>query len=403
MNVLSVLLGILAALLLLPCCVLGVQVLASLFPAKRSARTPKTFNSPPNVRLLMPAHNEATGIAQTLQALLPQLSARSRLLVVADNCSDATAAIVRDYGRTCEFISVVERHNVEFRGKGYALDHGVRQMAGHPPEVVLVVDADCQLSANAIDSLVRLCVASNRPVQALYLMRSPTDAGIKLKLAEFAWLVKNQVRALGFHRLGLPCQLMGTGMAFTWQQISRANLSTGHIVEDMQLGIDLALLGMPPLFCPDALVTSEFPSTSEGIATQRTRWEHGHLGVIVSQVPLLLWRGIGRCNGAVFAMALDLCVPPLALLTLLIGITLMSSLVLVWMGGSVVPGLLSAAACAVVGMAVMGAWHGFGRSVISLQQLSQVPLYVLKKIPLYFYFLVKRQSSWVRSKRDGEQ
>jgi len=234
-------------------------------------------------------------------------------------------------------------------------------------------------------------------------MRSPKEAGIKLRLAEFAWLVKNQVRPLGFQRLGLPCQLMGTGMAFTWQQISRANLSTGHIVEDMQLGVDLALAGTPPLFCSDALVTSEFPSTAVGLATQRTRWEHGHLGVIVAQVPLLLWRGICRSNGALFAMALDLCVPPLALLTLLIGVTFAISLVLAWVGGSVVPSLLSVTAFVVVGMAVMGAWYGFGRGVISLWQLCQVPLYVLKKIPLYFYFLIKRQSSWVRSNRDGEQ
>lgn len=403
MTVPSVLLGLLAALLLLPSFVLGVQVLAALLPAKRFKGTAEAFNIPPDICLLMPAHNEATGIAKVLQALLPQLNARSRLLVVADNCTDTTAAIVRGFGKICEFIAVVERHNVQFRGKGYALDHGVRQMAINPPEVVVVVDADCELSPNTINALAQLCVASNRPVQALYLMRSPKEAGIELRLAEFAWLVKNQVRALGFQRLGLPCQLMGTGMAFTWHQISRANLRTGHIVEDMQLGVDLALAGTPPLFCPDALVTSEFPGTAEGLASQRTRWEHGHLGVIVAQTPLLLWRSIRSCNGALFAMALDLCVPPLALLTLLIGVTCATSLVLALVGGSVVPSLLSATACVVVGMAVMGAWYGFGRGVISLWQLCKVPLYVLKKVPIYFYFLIKRQSSWVRSKRDGEQ
>jgi hypothetical protein len=167
--------------------------------------------------------------------------------------------------------------------------------------------------------------------------------------------------------------------------------------------VDLALAGTPPLFCPDTLVKSEFPNTAEGLATQRTRWEHGHLGVIVAQVPLLLWQGVSRRNGALFAMALDLCVPPLALLTLLVGATFVACLGLAWVGGSAVPALLSGAACAMVGMAVMGAWFGFGQAVISAWQLFQVPLYVLKKVPLYFYFLVKRQSSWVRSKRDGEQ
>lgn len=406
MTVLSIALTILAAVLLVPCGVLLVQVLAALVPAKKNSieQNPRTtLHGLPDVCLLMPAHNEATGIAAVLQSLVPQLGHGSRLLVVADNCTDTTAAIVRGFATTCEFVEVIERHNLQFRGKGYALDHGVRHLQINPPEVVVVVDADCELAPESIDAVAQLCVASRRPVQALYLMRSPPDAGVKVRLAEFAWLVKNKARALGFQRLGLPCQLMGTGMAFTWQHISQAKLNTGHIVEDMQLGVDLALAGTPPLFCPDALVTSVFPATAEGLATQRTRWEHGHLGVILSQVPVLFWRGASRGNWALFAMAVDLCVPPLALLTLLAGAMLTASLVLVWTGGSALPGILSVAACAMLGLAVIGAWYGFGRAVISLWQLCQVPLYVVKKIPLYFYFLVRRQSSWVRSKRDGEQ
>ena len=406
MTVLSVMLSMLAALLLLPCGVLVVQVIAALLPARRSYRVQNAgggFSDSPDVCLLMPAHNEATGVASVLQALLQQLGPRTRLLVVADNCTDATAAIVGKFAATCEFVEVIERHNTQLRGKGYALDHGIRHLEASPPEVVVVVDADCEVAPGAIDSLAQRCVASNRPVQALYLMLSPQGAGIKVKLAEFAWLVKNHVRALGFQRIGLPCQLMGTGMAFLLQHINQAKLNTGHIVEDMQLGIDLAQAGTPPLFCPDALVTSVFPATAQGLDTQRTRWEHGHLGVIVTQVPLLLWRGISRRDWALLAMALDLCVPPLALLTLLTGASLAAGVALAWAGGSWVPGVLSVAAGAMLGVAVGGAWVGFGQGVISFWQLCKVPAYVLAKLPLYFYFLVKRQSSWVRSKRDGEQ
>ncbi len=406
MSLLSVMLSLLAALLLLPCGVLVVQVIAALLPAPWGSRKQHPgggFSGSPDVCLLMPAHNEATGIASVLQALLQQLGPRTRLLVVADNCTDATAAIVREFTKACEFVEVVERHNTQLRGKGYALDHGIRHLEAHPPEVMVVVDADCEVAPGSIDSLAQRCVASRRPVQALDLMLSPKGAGIKVKLAEFAWLVKNHVRPLGFQRIGLPCQLMGTGMAFLWQHINQAKLNTGHIVEDMQLGIDLAQVGAPPLFCPDALVTSVFPATVQGLDTQRTRWEHGHLGVIVTQVPLLLWRGISRRNWALFAMALDLCVPPLALLTLLTGAFLAAGAALAWAGGSWVPGFLSATAGVMLGVAVLGAWAGFGQGVISFWQLCKVPAYVLAKLPLYFYFLVKRQSSWVRSKRDGEQ
>jgi hypothetical protein len=72
-----------------------------------------------------------------------------------------------------------------------------------------------------------------RPVQALYLMMAPADSQINYKVAEFAWRVKNWLRPLGLRALGLPCQLMGTGMAFPWEVIRRADLASASLVEDL--------------------------------------------------------------------------------------------------------------------------------------------------------------------------
>jgi cellulose synthase/poly-beta-1,6-N-acetylglucosamine synthase-like glycosyltransferase len=397
--ILEYLLSAVAVVLLVPCLVLLVQVLAALLPPQvKPALLPGVKDQPLSVCLLMPAHNEAAGIVPVLQALLPQLNLQTRLLVVADNCTDTTADLVRAAaGTTGGRVQVVERHNTTLRGKGYALDHGVQHLRGNPPDVVLVVDADCTVQPGSIATLAQQCVASQRPTQSLYLMQSPSGASVKTRLAEFAWLVKNKVRALGYHRLGLPCQLMGTGMAFTWGQISTAKLDTGHIAEDMQLGVELARAGTPPMFCPGALVTSFFPTAAEGLQTQRTRWEHGHLGVIVSELPRLLLQALATGNGQLLALAFDLCVPPLALLTLLVGGLVLASAAL-----GPLPLILSTLAFLALGLAVLLAWWQFGRGVISFRQLCGVPLYVLAKIPLYFYFLVKRQASWVRSKREGE-
>ena len=52
--------------------------------------------------------------------------------------------------------------------------------------------------------------------------------------------MKNWVRPLGLSNLNLPCQLMGTGMAFPWELIRSANLASGSIVEDTKLGLELA-------------------------------------------------------------------------------------------------------------------------------------------------------------------
>jgi cellulose synthase/poly-beta-1,6-N-acetylglucosamine synthase-like glycosyltransferase len=379
--------------LMVPVLVLLLQVLAGRRPG-----TPAGLGEAKRARVavLIPAHNEAAGIAAALATVLPQLRAGDRALVVADNCSDDTAAVAAACGA-----QVTVRTDAQRRGKGYALDHGMRQLAAAPPDVVLIVDADCRVEAGCIDRLAAECAASGRPVQALYLMRSPPGAGLKTRVAEFAWAVRNEARPLGCARLGWPCQLMGTGMAFPWALIATAPLASGHIVEDMQLGLDLAAAGAPPRFCHAARVTSVFPESAEGTVAQRTRWEHGHLSMIASRGLPLLLRGIVRGRPALIAMALDLCVPPLASLVLMILITTLCAAALLAAGGTPWPLALCVLMLALVTLAIAVAWHHVARHIISLRELLSVPGYVLAKIPIYAKLFTARQMEWVRTKRDG--
>ncbi|MGE5490475.1 MAG: glycosyltransferase family 2 protein [Actinomycetota bacterium] len=384
--------AVIALLLAVPALVLAGQVAAAVFLRPRWA---PTAPERPRLAVLVPAHDEAAGIAATLDNLRPQLAPGDRLLVVADNCTDATAAVARARGA-----EVVERHDPQHRGKGYALDFGIRHLEADPPEAVVIVDADCALAPGSLDILARRCVAVGRPVQAMDLMHAPAGAGLKTRLAEFACLVKNQVRPLGFYRLGLPCQLMGTGMAFPWPVIAGVSLATGHIAEDMKLGLDLARTGAPPMFCPEALVTSALPSAASGLATQRARWEHGHLGIIAAELPALLGKALRKRDGILLALALDLSVPPLALLCLLLpAVAGMAALLLV-LGGPALPLVIALGAAALTAVAILAAWREFGRRVISFGDLVAALGYALWKLPLYLKFFVGRQVEWVRTRRD---
>jgi len=382
----------LLAVILLPVLILFIQILLACLPVRS---LPQAQGARPRVAVLVPAHNEASVIEATLRTLKPQLLEGDRLLVVADNCSDNTPALARLAGA-----EVVERHDDARRGKGYALDHGVRHLASAAPDVLIIVDADCQVSEGFVERLAICCIDSGRPVQALDLMRAPAGSGLKVQLAEFAWCVKNRARPQGWARLGLPCQLMGTGMAFAWRDLPLIDLASGHIVEDLKMGLDFCRSGKPPLFCPDALVTSYFPRSEEGLATQRTRWEHGHLGVILGDAPTLLVEAIRKGNGSLLAMTLDLLVPPLALLTLaLIAAFGLSWLVFV-LTGAWAPALMASVGVTLLGTTILLAWSQFGREIISFSALMYAPFYALKKIPLYVGFLFKRQVERVRSKRD---
>jgi len=393
-SVLAGLLGLLTAIALVPVAVLSLQVLLACLPAR--AR-PQGIGARPRVAVLVPAHDEASIIRATLASITPQLQDDDRLLVVADNCSDDTAQLAREAGA-----EVVERHDAGLRGKGYALDFGVRHLARQPPDVVIVVDADCQVGEGAIDCLARRCHEVARPVQSLYLMRAPTGAGLKVQIAEFAWRVKNLVRPRGWSRLGLPCQLMGAGMAFGWRDLSLIDLANGHLVEDVKLGLDLCQRGKPPVFCPEALVTSQFPLSQQGLNSQRTRWEHGHLGLMLADAPKRALAALTQRNGSLAALTLDLLVPPLALLVLaLLGLNLVTWLAYL-LFGIATPAWVALAGLALLGLAVVLAWARFCRELIPFSVLLYAPFYAARKIPLYLSFLIKRQVEWVRSKRDDD-
>jgi cellulose synthase/poly-beta-1,6-N-acetylglucosamine synthase-like glycosyltransferase len=392
---LAALLGLALAVLAVPVLVLTVQVAAACWP-RRGADTGGANSARPAVAVLVPAHDERLGIAATVRSIRAQLRPGDRLLVVADNCSDDSAALA-----CAEGAEVVERTHATDRGKGYALQFGLDHLRAAPPAVLVVVDADCDLAAGSLDRLAAACAQHGSPVQALDLMVCGAERGLGRRVAEFAWRVKNWVRPRGAARLGLPCPLMGTGMAFPWPLIAGARLANGNLVEDMLLGIELARAGQPPRFCEAARVTSRFPDSARAGAAQRTRWEHGHLGLIGQQVPALMAAAWRARDGRLAAMALDLAVPPLALLALLMAGSWALGLLLAVLGGPVWPVLAASVLLTLLVAAVLAAWAGWGRGLLSARDLFGLPVYAAGKLGLYLRFWsARRQKDWVRTDRE---
>lgn len=392
-NVAAVVLAVTVA---VPISTLLLEVLAACMPSNRAAGLAGS-DVRASIAVLVPAHNESAGLRPTLVEIGSQLRNGDRLLVVADNCTDDTAKVATAAGA-----EVIERHDALRVGKGFALDAGVRHLALDPPDVVIIVDADCRLAAGVIERLAMTCGASGRPVQALYLMTSPDRTSLNYSVAEFAWRLKNWMRPLGLARLGLPCQLMGTGMAFPWPVIRDTDLATGHIVEDMRLGIELAAERHPPLFCPDAVVRSEFPVSASGVSTQRQRWEYGHLQMIREAGLPLFWRALRKGNLGLAALAIDVCVPPLALLVLLATAILSVSAVATLLTGALLPLAFTAAVYAGLVFAVAVAWTRYGRDVLPLSSAVRILPYLGGKLLLYLRLARTGPNvRWIRTDRSG--
>jgi cellulose synthase/poly-beta-1,6-N-acetylglucosamine synthase-like glycosyltransferase len=375
--------------------VLLVEIAAAVFLPAFDSEIRSRPGARGRVAVLVPAHNESTGLLPTLQDIKCQLRNDDRLLVVADNCSDDTAAVAAKAGA-----EVIERIDPTRIGKGYALDWGVRHLKKNKPHVVIMVDADCRLADGVIDRLAETCTSTDRPVQALYLMTAPENAPIASQVSEFAWRVKNWVRPLGLSRLNQPCQLVGTGMAFPWHVIRSADLASGWIVEDLKLGLDLAAAGYPPLFCPSARVTSAFASSAAGGHTQRKRWEHGHLATIARAAPRLMCLAVIRRDPGLLALALDLAIPPLSLLALLLILTFsVTGFAAAW-GLSTMPLILSTAGLLGLTTAMLLAWTKYGRDVLPLNATLSIPGYVFSKLGLYRGILFGRMApQWTRTDR----
>ena len=391
MTAIVVILWLAAAAVLWPSLVFFFECLC----ASSGRHSVHTTGLRPQAAVLIPAHDEESGIAATVLALRAGLAEDDRLLVVADNCSDGTAAAARAAGA-----EVIERHDRTKHGKGYALAFGSEHLAKLPPQVVIVVDADCRVSEGGLERLARMTVQTGRPVQAEYLLTPQAGTDARSAINGLAFLVRNLVRPRGLHRLGFPCQLTGSGMAFPWPLLRDAPPLRANLVEDLMLGIELALAGTPPILCSAVSVSSSLPEPGRAQLGQRRRWEHGHLSTLFSQGPRLLWAGIAQWRAGLVAMAFDLMVPPLALLvTAIAGLSLVAAGA-AFAAASMGPLLLCLAAGVLVLLAVSIAWWRFARLLLPARLLAAVPGYVLWKIPLYLgFFLRGRHQRWERTTR----
>jgi cellulose synthase/poly-beta-1,6-N-acetylglucosamine synthase-like glycosyltransferase len=377
-----------------PSATLFVQVMVATL--KRGSPRMDEFAAPPCIAVVVPAHNETKMLAQLLATVSPQLRSQDRVVVVADNCTDDTADVGRKAGA-----EVLVRDDAERRGKGFALDHGVAHLArSGAADVIIFIDADCEVAPGSIDRLAKLAYATARPVQARYTLNANPSAGLGECISAFAIRLKNHVRPLGNLGLAAPCTLNGSGMAFPWEVLCDVQLATSNIVEDLALGIDLTLAGRPPLYCPEALVTSPLPSSDRGHQAQRQRWEQGHLGMIANKLPGLLFSAIARRSWRCLATALDLIVVPLTLLVFTQVACFAVGACLHALGGSMMPVLIQTISLCLLAGAIAMAWWTSGRDLLSGPDALYIPLYMLRKVPMYASLIVGRRVGWVRSERE---
>jgi len=164
------------------------------------------------------------------------------------------------------------------RDKGFAFDFGIRHLALDPPEILIMLGCrlqawrQCDLRAGN-DMRRHLSTGSGAVPHAGHHPNSSNN----LQVAEFTWRVKNWLRPLGLKALGLPCQLMGTGMAFPWGRYSPVGSRQQLVRRGLKARDRFSVARAPSAILPTARVTSQFGASATAVRTQRAWLEPGHV------------------------------------------------------------------------------------------------------------------------------
>lgn len=304
----------------------------SLAAAGRRADEPAPSDPVQRLAVLVPAHNEEILVGRCVDTLRAQDYPPTlvRVVVVADNCTDATAEVAKTHGA-----EVLERTDAVNRGKGHALNWAMERLAADDPgiDAFVVVDADSITEPGLLRALASAADAGARVVQADYgaLVEGSDD---RAQLRAAAFLLFHRVRFTGKARLGLPCSLVGNGMLFTRQVVEEHPWAAFSEVEDLEYSLQLRAAGVGPVFAPAGRLSAPVASSGVAAEVQRSRWEGGRLRLVRRRLPGLV-RSVVTGRPDLWDAAADLAVPPLGVLAL--GIAAGTGGVLVLRVAGVVP------------------------------------------------------------------
>lgn len=255
-----------------------------LAPRLVMARTEGVFAGPVTVTVLIPAHNEEVPLPQTLRSLLAQTRPPDRIIVVADNCTDATVDIARRAG-----VEVIETVGNTHKKAG-ALNQAMRRIlpTQGDNDTVMVVDADTLLDSGFLETAVDRFTSDRALMAVGGLFYGEDGPGM---LREFQ---RNEYRRYSRdirRRGGRVFVLSGTSSVFRPAALRTVAESRGKAIpgtpgdvydtaaltEDNELTIALKSLGALMISPSQCTVVTELMPTWRALWNQRLRWQRGAL------------------------------------------------------------------------------------------------------------------------------
>lgn len=257
---------------------------APLTPRRVMAETAGVVTGPVTVTVLVPAHDEEASLPATLASLRTQSHRPERIIVVADNCTDATVDLARAAG-----VEVVESVGNTDKKAG-ALNQALRILLPTLAEndVVMVMDADTALDDGFLAEAVRRFVEDRALMAVGGLFHGDDGSGLigQFQRNEYIRYARDLRR-----RRGRVFVLTGTASLFRPRALRAVGGSRGEalpgtpgdvydtaaLTEDNELTIALKSLGALMVSPSSCTVVTEVMPTWSTLWSQRLRWQRGAL------------------------------------------------------------------------------------------------------------------------------
>lgn len=321
------------ALLLLPIGYLLVLAIAAI----RTPRRPRLSARPPATRFVIaiPAHDEAAVIAATISRLhhLDYPLDLFSIHVVADHCSDNTAAVARQAG------AIVHERNYGPRlGKGVALAWLFERVLDDQCDAVAVFDSDTQVEADFLRLMDARLGEGVQVIQGQHIIRNSTSGWFPA-LAWAMFMIDNRFQNLGRTNLGWSAKHMGDSICFRADILRRLGWGEG-LTEDYQLRQRLLLAGIKISYEPFAKGYGEAPRTWAQARAQRERWLRGTRMASQQLAYRLLVEALRRRDLALLDGALQAYLPSYSTVTVIGGTALLAQILLTRLVGPIIPDAL---------------------------------------------------------------
>ena len=283
---------ILLFLCILPACLVAAYYagLAVARLSNLSARCQPSQTCRHSFVVLIPAHNEEATIRYSIASCqqLDYPPEKVTVVVIADNCSDGTAAVARQLGVAC-----LERTDSKRQGKGHALRWGFEQLSSGSHDALFIVDSDCTVDRQALRVLDTCLAEGSRVIQLNHVVANP-DAGALCYAARVGQFLEYDLGYAPKSEFGLWVPLVGTGMAFHRSLLDQYPWASRSVSEDIEYSLLLVEHGIGARFVSNAAVHHAAEAGGKHLAVQRRRWARGTLQFGKRRAARLLASGLWR-------------------------------------------------------------------------------------------------------------